>query len=75
MAEATVWPADVQPVVDELVAACVEAQTYWAEASQAPTRDALITAVLSAAEHDGGEAAATIRSLLGLGAYNEEDYT
>lgn len=73
--EATVWPAEVQPAVDELVAASVQAQTYWAEASQAPTRDALIAAVLAAGEHDGGEAAGTIRGLLGLGDYDEEDYS
>jgi hypothetical protein len=73
--EATVWPAEVQPAVDELVAASVQAQAHWLAASQAPTRDTLITAVLAAGEHDGGAAAATIRSLLGVGDYSEEDYS
>jgi hypothetical protein len=73
--EATVWPAEVQPSVDELVAASVQAQTYWLAASQAQTRDALIAAALSAGEHGGSAAAETIRSLLGLGDYTEEDYS
>ena len=73
--QATVWPADVQPAVDELVAASETAQTYWLQASQAQTRDAVIAAAVSAGEHDGGTAADTIRSLLGLGAYDEDDYS
>jgi hypothetical protein len=73
--QATVWPADVQPAVDELVAASGTAQTYWLQASQAQTRDAVIAATVSAAEYDGGTAADTIRSLLGLGAYDEDDYS
>ena len=73
--QATVWPADVQPAVDELVAASGTAQTYWLQASQAQTRDAVIAAALSAGEYDGGTAADTIRSLLGLGPYDEDDYS
>jgi hypothetical protein len=73
--QATVWPADVQPAVDELVAASETAQTYWLQASQAQTRDAVIAAAVSAGEHDGGTAADTIRSLLGLGGYDEDDYS
>ncbi len=72
---ATVWPADVQPAVDELVAESEQAQTFWVQASQAETREALVAAVLSAGEHDGGDAAETIRSLLGLGEYDEDDYS
>lgn len=71
---ATAWPADVQPAVDELVAESEQAQTYWLEASQAQTREALIAAAVSAGEHDGGAAVDVIRSLLGLGEYNEDDY-
>lgn len=73
--QATPWPIDVQPAVDELVAESEQAQTYWLQASQAQTRDALIAAAVSAGEHDGGAAAGTIRSLLGLGGYNEDDYS
>ena len=73
--QATVWPADVQPSVDALVAASQQAQTYWLQAAAAPTRDGVITAVLAAAEHDGGAAAPTIRSLLGLDEYDESDYS
>jgi len=72
---ATAWPADVQPPVDELVAASETAQTYWLQASQAQTRDAVIAAAVSAGEHDGGTAADTIRGLLGLGGYDEDDYS
>ena len=72
---ATAWPADVQPAVDELVAESEQAQTYWLQASQAQTRDALIAAAVSAGEHDGGVAADAIRSVLGLGEYNEDDYS
>ena len=73
--QATAWPADVQPAVDELVAESEQAQTYWLQASQAQTRDALIAAAVSAGEHDGGVAADAIRSVLGLGEYNEDDYS
>jgi hypothetical protein len=73
--QATVWPADVQPAVDELVAESDTAQTYWLQASQAQTRDAVIAAAVSAGEHDGGAAVDTIRSLLGLGGYDEDDYS
>jgi hypothetical protein len=72
---ATAWPTDVQPAVDDLVAASEQAQTYWLQGSQAPTRDALIAAAVAAGEHDGGTAADTIRSLLGLDDYNEDDYS
>ncbi|HET6952378.1 MAG TPA: hypothetical protein VFI47_18505 [Acidimicrobiales bacterium] len=73
--QATAWPADVQPAVDELVTESGQAQIYWLQASQAPTRDALIAAAVSASEHDGGAAAGTIRTLLGLDDYAEDDYS
>ena len=73
--QATAWPADVQPAVDELVAESAQAQTYWLQSSQAQTRDALIAAAVSAGEHDGGAAADAIRRLLGLSGYNEDDYS
>ena len=73
--KAAAWPADVQPAVDELVAESEQAQTYWLQASEAPTREAAIAAAVSAGEHDGGAAAQAIRSLLGLGDYDEVDYT
>jgi hypothetical protein len=72
--KATAWPADVQPAVDELVAESEKAQIYWLQATQAQTRDALIAAAVSAGEHGGGAAADAIRNLLGLGAYDEDDY-
>jgi hypothetical protein len=53
----------------------LQAQTYWLEASQAQTLEALIEAAVSAAEHDGGAAVDVIRSMLGLGDYNEDDYS
>jgi hypothetical protein len=71
--QTTSWPTAVQPSVDALVAASQQAQAYWLQGAEAPTRDALIAAVLSAGEHDGGEAATTIRNLLGLGEYDEDD--
>jgi hypothetical protein len=73
--KAAAWPADVQPAVDEPVAESEQAQTYWLQASEAPTREAAIAAAVSAGEHDGGAAAQAIRSLLGLGDYDEVDYT
>lgn len=71
----TVWPAMVQPAVGELVAASEQAQTWWDQAAAATTRDAVIAAAQGAIEHDGGDASATIRSLLGLDAYDEDDVT
>lgn len=73
--QAAAWPADVQPAVDDLVAASDTAQAYWLQASQAQTRDAVIAAAVSAGDHDGGTAVDTIRSLLGLGGYDEDDYS
>ena len=73
--KATAWPADVQPAVDELVAESEQAQIYWLQASQAQTREAVIAAAVSAGEHDGGAAADAIRGLLGLGDYDEDDYS
>ena len=72
--EATAWPADVQPAVDELVTASEQAQIYWLQAAQAQTREALVAAAVAAGEHDGGAAADAIRNLLGLDAYDEDDY-
>lgn len=73
--QAVVWPTDVQPFVDELVAESTQALTHWREAAEAPTRDAVIQAVLATDEHDGTEAAANIRRLLNLDAYNEDTYS
>jgi hypothetical protein len=73
--KATAWPADVQPAVDDLVAESEKAQIYWLQASQAQTREAVIAAAVAAGEHDGGAAADAIRSLLGLGDYDEDDYS
>ena len=46
-----------------------------ADATQLPFPDDRFSAAVSAGEHDGGTAADTIRSLLGLGAYDEDDYS
>jgi hypothetical protein len=71
----TMWPTNVQPAVDQLVSEAELAQNFWVQASQAQTRETLIAAVVSAGEHDGAAAAGTVRSLLGLGDYNEDDYS
>jgi hypothetical protein len=73
--QATLWPADVQPAVDALVAASQQAQAFWLQAAEAPTHEALIAAVVSAGEHDGGTPASTIRNALGLGEYDEDAYS
>jgi hypothetical protein len=73
--QATVWPTDVQPAVGELLSESALAQTYWLQAAEAQTRDAVIEAAVAAGEHDGSEAASTIRSLLGLDGYSEDDYS
>ncbi len=72
--QATVWPTGVQPAIDELLAESAQAQDDWLRAAQAPTRDDLVGAVIAAAEHDGSDAASTIRNLLGLPQYDEGDY-
>lgn len=71
----TLWPPDVQPSVDQLVAESEAAQPSFLQAAQAETRQGVIDAVVAASEHDGGDAAAAIRQLLGLDAYDEEDYS
>lgn len=72
--ESVAWPAEVQPHVDDLVAVSEQARPYWQEAAEAQSRDELVTAVLAAGEHDGAEAAGTIRELLELDQYEEENY-
>jgi hypothetical protein len=73
--QTTAWPTDVQPAVGELLAESAQAQTFWLQAAEAQTRDAVIQAAVSAGEHDGSGAASTIRSLLGLDDYDEDDYS
>lgn len=72
--ESTRWPPEVDAAVARLVDDSKQAQRYWHRAQRADTRQQLIDAVISAAEHDGGQAAATIRELLGLDDYDEGTY-
>jgi hypothetical protein len=72
---ATVWPANVQSAVDQLVSESEQAQAFWQQAAQAQTQETLIAAVVAAGEHDGAAPAGTIRSVLGLDEYDEDDYS
>ncbi len=71
----TLWPANVRAPVRELLAESARAQSYWRQAAQATTRSGLIQAVLKAVQHDGSEAASSIRRRLDLGKYDERDYS
>lgn len=72
--QSTRWPAEVQSQVEDLVAASERALPHWREAAAVASRDDLVAAARAAGEHDGGEAAGTIRELLGLDPYDEDDY-
>jgi hypothetical protein len=72
---ATSWPVAVRAPVRELLAESAQAQSYWRQAAQANTRSGLIQAVLKAVQHDGSDAAGSIRRRLDLGAYDERAYS
>jgi hypothetical protein len=72
---ATPWPANVRAPVRELLAESARAQAYWRQAAQATTHSGLIQAVLKAVQHDGSDAAGSIRRRLDLGAYDERAYS
>lgn len=69
---ATMWPIDVLPHVQELVAISEQAIPYWRAAADAQSSDELVQAVLDAAEFDGADRANEIRDLLGLDDYDED---
>jgi hypothetical protein len=69
------WPLAVRAPARELHAESARAQVYWLQASRARSRSELIQAVLSAARHDGTEAAGRIRRLLNLKKYDEGAYS
>jgi hypothetical protein len=69
------WPLAVRASVRELHSESTRAQVYWLRASRARSRSELIQAVLSAARHDGTEAAGRIRHLLNLRKYEEGAYS
>ena len=69
------WSEDVQPAVHQLVADSEAAQSFWQQAAQATSLQAVIDAIVAANEHDGGDAAGTIRAQLRLDQYDEHDYT
>jgi hypothetical protein len=73
--QAARWPPEVQPSVDALMAESEAAQPSLLQAAQAQSRQGVIDAVVAANQHDGADAAAEIRRLLGLDDYNEDDYT
>jgi hypothetical protein len=72
---ATTWPAKVRAPIRKLVAESEAAQRYWRQAAEAGTRNELAQAAVAAGRHDGSEPAADIRKALGLGAYDEDDYS
>ena len=71
----TAWPVEVRAPVRELLAESARAQVYWRQAAQATTRSGLMQAVLTAVQHDGSDAAGSIRRRLDLGKYDERAYS
>jgi hypothetical protein len=72
---ATLWPTALRQPMRRLVAESAVAQRYWLQATTAGTRDELARSLVTASRHDGSDAANQIRRALGLGAYDEGDYT
>lgn len=71
---ATSWPEAISAHVDALVSESEQALEHWQEAARAQTRDDLVDSVLAAAEFDGSDPAGSIREILNLDAYDEDDY-
>jgi hypothetical protein len=71
----TRWPANLRAPIGDLIAESNAAQQYWRRAAAAGTRQELGEVVVAAGRHDGSEPAATIRKRLGLGSYDENDYS
>ncbi|MPZ25216.1 MAG: hypothetical protein GEV12_01855 [Micromonosporaceae bacterium] len=71
---ATGWPERVRAHVEELVTTSEQALEHWQEAARAQTRDDLVEAALAAGEFDGSDAASSIREILDVDAYDEDDY-
>jgi len=72
---ATLWPTAVRQPMRTLLAESAVAQRYWLQAVEAGTRDELAGSLVTASRHDGSDAAGQIRRALGLGAYDEADYS
>jgi hypothetical protein len=72
---ATLWPTAVRQPMRSLLAESAAAQPYWLQAAEAGTRDELARALVTASRHDGSDAASQLRRALGLGAYDEGDYS
>lgn len=70
----TSWPDAVSADVDALATESEQALEHWQDAARAQTRDDLVDAVLAAGEFDGSDAAGSIREILNLDAYDEDDY-
>lgn len=71
----TLWPTVVRQPLRTLLAESAVAQRYWLQAAEAGTRDELARSLVTASRHDGSDAAGQIRRALGLGAYDEADYS
>lgn len=71
----TRWPANLRAPIGDLIAESNAAQRYWRRAAAAGTRQEVGEAVVAAGRHDGSEPAGTIRKRLGLGSYDENDYS
>lgn len=72
---AALWPTAVRPPMRSLLAESAAAKPYWLQAAGAGTRNELARALVTASRHDGSDAASQIRRALGLGAYDEGDYS
>lgn len=70
----TRWPVNLRAPIGDLVAEPNAAQPYWRRSAVARTRQELGEAVVAAGRHDGSEPAGTVRKLLGLDDYDENDY-
>lgn len=71
---ATAWPEAISTHVDALIGESEQALEHWQEAARAQTRDDLVDSVLAAAEFDGSDPTGSIREILNLDAYDEDDY-
>ena len=71
----TRWPVNLRAPIRDLIAESNAAQQYWRRSAVARTRQELGEAVVAAGRHDGSEPAGTVRKLLGLGDYDENDYS
>jgi hypothetical protein len=67
----TAWPAAARAPMSALLRETETAQRYWQDAAEATTATAMNKALRGASEHDGGDPAGQVRSVLGLPAYRK----